>query len=108
MRSQSLREIILANNDLHGTIPASLCNLKPTLVAFDFANNKKLKGEIPACFGDLNLNHLRLDNVGMTGEVPEALCGIRNMNGFMPNRFGCDSIACPAGRYQAEYGRQIR
>lgn len=49
---------------------------------------------------------LRVDNIGLTGHIPEGLCQKQEMNGLTPNKFGCDTIACPAGTYQPLTGRQ--
>ena len=97
-RVTNLRRLILQNNQFNGTIHAGLCELTK-LSAFQVADNLDMTGEIPPCFGDLPLDIFRVDNNGLVGQVPANLCGARNMNGFSPNPYGCDAVACPAGTY---------
>lgn len=100
------KRIMLSNNFLTGTLPPSICGQWQTLLAFDVSGNSGMHGELPSCFGQMNLKTLRIDNIGLVGTVPQGLCGIREMNGLRPNTFGCDAIACPSGTYQPNKGRQ--
>jgi len=102
-----LRRLKLGRNAFSGTIPPSLCQLK-TLVSLDLEANTRLEGSLPSCLSGLQaLNWLRVTEIGLQGEVPRGLCGVRNMNGFEPNTFGCDVIACPEGFHRRGAGRQI-
>ena len=106
--SRKLRRLLVQSNQLHGTLPSSLCRLNQTLTGLDVSKNPLLFGEIPQCYGNLNLiSTFRVESVGLIGSVPQGLCGTRNMNGIDPNPFGCDAIACPAGTYQPVSGRQM-
>ena len=104
--SRKLRRLLIQSNQLQGTLPPSLCRLSQTLTVLDVSKNPLLFGEIPQCYGDLNLTIFRVESVGLIGSVPHGLCGTRNINGIDPNPFGCDAIACPAGTYQPVSGRQ--
>ena len=105
-RIKFLRRLLLQDNKLNGTIHKDLCDLNK-LTAFHIANNVDMNGEIPSCFGDMPLEIFRVDNVGLIGTVPFALCGIRFMNGLTPNGFGCDALACRAGTYRNVTGRMV-
>jgi hypothetical protein len=65
-----------------------------------------MHGEIPACFGNLPLEILKVVDVGLVGQVPSRLCGARPMNGLNPNLYGCRAIACPAGEFEPIHGRE--
>ena len=105
--SRKLRRLLIQSNQLQGTLPSSLCRLNQTLTGLDVSKNPLLFGEIPQCYGNLNLTVFRVESVGLIGSVPHGLCGTRNMNGIDPNPFGCNAIACPAGTYQPISGRQV-
>lgn len=100
-----LRHLMLQNNRLNGTIPDELCGLN-RMMSFDISNNVGMQGEIPSCFGNLALEVLMVDNVGLVGEVPIGLCDVRSFNGLYPNVYGCRAIACPAGEFEPIYGRE--
>lgn len=100
-----LRRLMLQYNNLNGTIPSELCNLYH-LKAFGISGNEGMFGEIPSCFGILPLEVLRVEDVGLVGEVPSGLCGVRPFNGMSENTFNCSGIACPAGTYEPTIGRQ--
>lgn len=100
-----LKSVTFRYNQLSGTIPELLCNLTG-MTAFDISNNVDMHGEIPACFGNLPLALLRVDDVGLIGEVPIGLCNVRPFNGLDPNVYGCSAIGCPAGEFEPTYGRQ--
>jgi hypothetical protein len=100
-----LRRLMLQNNKLNGTIPEELCNLHE-MTTFDISSNVGMHGEIPPCFGNLSLEVLKVDDVGLVGQVPSGLCGARPMNGLNPNVYGCSAIACPAGEFEPIQGRE--
>ena len=65
-------EINLSNNNLVGTIPVELGNLK-SLNKLDLSNNK-ITGTIPGVLGNANdLNYLYLQNNQLSGDIPVAL-----------------------------------
>ena len=97
----------LQKNNLSGTVPHSICNLKATFTALDLSSNTKMRGMLPHCFSEIKFKVLRLTGTGLTGEIPAGLCGISEINGLEANSFGCDAIACPVGTFQKDYGRQI-
>jgi len=103
----SLKRLILNHNALIGTIPFSLCNVT-NLVSLDLEANTRLEGTIPSCLSDLEyLRWLRVSEIGLVGNVPDGLCSPhRDMNGLLPNIYGCDGIACPPGSYRKGTGRQ--
>lgn len=103
----SLERLILDRNAFNGTVPETLCALQ-RLSALDLSGSTKLRGNLPSCLGDLTLlSKLRVSDSGLTGSVPEQLCGERVMNGLRNNTFGCDAIGCTAGSFQHRLGRQI-
>jgi hypothetical protein len=102
----SLTRVVLDRNYFSGTIPSSICELKE-LELLDLTAITNMSGTLPNCLGSLTaLTLLRVTDVGLGGTVPESLCTQREMNGFTPNTFGCDAIACGPGFYQRPSGRQ--
>ena len=102
----SLRRLILDRNAFSGTLPNSICELT-NLEALDLSACTKLHGTLPSCLGRLNaLNVLRITDMGLTGSIPTELCDGREMNGFVPNLFGCSAIGCDAGYFHRGAGRQ--
>jgi hypothetical protein len=92
-----LSRLYLGRNAISGTLPAALCQLT-SLELLDISFVTKMWGQIPACFGTMKmLTTFRVTDVGLTGTVPSDLCGLP---------FGCDAIACPAGSFQRNAGRQ--
>jgi hypothetical protein len=92
-----LSRLYLGRNAISGTLPAALCQLT-SLELLDISFVTKMWGHIPACFGTMSmLTTFRVTDVGLTGTVPSDLCGLP---------FGCDAIACPAGSFQGNAGRQ--
>lgn len=105
--SSQLRRFMVASNLLTGTIPQSVCNWR-RLISLDLSNNAGIRGTLPPCFETLsNLTRLQIDDLLLTGTIPSGLCALREMNGMVPNLFGCDAIGCGAGYYQRLQGRQI-
>jgi hypothetical protein len=106
--SPAVSRFSVHRNAISGTIPSSLCSMT-NLVVLDISQLTRMRGSIPDCFGELTaLSVLRLTNIGLTGTVPAELCAERNMNGLIPNLFGCDGIACPSGTFQRAVGRQAK
>ena len=99
-----LKRLMLQYNGLTGTIPHEFCQFNQ-MVAFDISGNQGIYGEIPQCMGSLPFEVLRVDNVGLVGQVPPMLCSSEKINGLDPNPYGCDTIACPAGTYEPTVGR---
>lgn len=101
-----LRNIRMEHNYLTGTIPSSLCH-SGLLRTLDISSNFDIQGTIPSCFGELDLLiNLQVHSTSLTGSIPSPLCEEREMNGLLPNMFGCDGIACAAGTFQKLGGRQ--
>jgi hypothetical protein len=106
-RLSSLSMLILDENFFSGTIPRTLCALSK-IEALGIARLKSISGSIPPCLGSFNaLSVFNIIGSGLTGTIPRELCSIRTMNGFSPNYFGCDGIACAAGRFHNQRGRQV-
>jgi hypothetical protein len=106
--SPTIYRFSVHRNAIGGTIPSSLCSMT-NLVVLDISQLTRMRGSIPDCFGELTaLEAFRLTNIGLTGTVPAELCTERNMNGLIPNLFGCDAIACPSGTFQRAVGRQTK
>jgi len=103
----SLNRAILNRNSFSGTLPASLCKLT-SLRALDVSYVTRLEGFIPECFGALSsLISFKLTGAGLGGSIPSELCSERDMNGFSPNTYGCDAIACSAGTFHPNSVRMI-
>ncbi len=96
---QRVQQLLLVNNNLTGTLPASLLNLEKLTSLFLsenklsgpipeisnlasplnalYLNKNGLEGEIPAGLGSLNdLQFLYLNGNLLRGAVPDALCGL--------------------------------
>lgn len=102
---KSLTRVILDRNSFSGVIPTSLCQLSG-LESLDMTALTRMTGLIPSCLGSLTaLTKLRITDVGLAGPIPPSLCAEREMNGLLPNTFGCDAIACPPGQFQRPAGR---
>ena len=95
----------LASNDITGVFICPLTQLK----VLDLSDNPGISGStIPSCMENFSkLKLFKFDRVGLVGTIPPALCSpARRMNGFDPNEFGCDAIACASGTYEPTRGRQ--
>ncbi len=93
----SVYELYLGDNNLVGTLPASLGNLRE-LYVLGLSNNK-LSGSIPATFGNfVNLQLLHLSNNQFSGSIPAGLGSLPNLwflyltknklSGSIPTGFG--------------------
>eukprot|EP00546_Thalassionema_frauenfeldii_P019244 CAMPEP_0178900494 /NCGR_PEP_ID=MMETSP0786-20121207/3504_1 /TAXON_ID=186022 /ORGANISM="Thalassionema frauenfeldii, Strain CCMP 1798" /LENGTH=903 /DNA_ID=CAMNT_0020571503 /DNA_START=229 /DNA_END=2940 /DNA_ORIENTATION=- len=105
-RLRHLRRLMLQYNYLEGNIPHEFCRVNG-LSSFDISGNLGMYGEIPQCMGNLRLSILRVENVGLVGQVPPLLCTGQPINGLDPNPYGCDAIACPAGTFEPTAGRKV-
>ncbi|XP_042401137.1 receptor-like protein EIX2 [Zingiber officinale] len=88
-------EIMLSNNQINGSIPSYICNLK-LRGSLDLSNNE-LSGEIPKCWqveAARSLYFVHLGNNKLSGEIPRSLgnlIGLRslhlnnnNLSGHLP------------------------
>ena len=74
----SLKRLVLSNNELSGPIPAEIGDLT-NLRHLDLSNNQ-LSGPIPPELGNLtNLRYLDLSNNQLTGELPPELTNLTNL-----------------------------
>ena len=75
---KNLRKLTLSSNQLTGSIPAALGNL--TNLRELHLYSSQLTGSIPAALGNLkNLEHLSLVNNQLTGRIPAALGNLNNL-----------------------------
>jgi len=80
-----LQQLQLTENGLVGTLSDSIGELV-NLEELNLSDNEGLTGSLPASIVQLvNLATLDLRATGLVGEIPEPLCGIRNL------LFDCDS-----------------
>jgi len=90
-------KVIVSNNNLTGTIPASLGNLTSLTQLFLLGN--QLTGSIPAELGNLtNLTHLELYSNQLSGSIPASLGNLskltalylssNQLNGTIPSSLG--------------------
>lgn len=92
-----VRDLYLQNNQLSGTIPMELFNLKK-LYALEMFNNN-LTDKLPAAIGRLNeLHTLDLSNNQLTGDIPAEVGKLSNIREFWlySNQF--------TGKIPAEFG----
>ncbi|CAB9528373.1 LRR receptor-like serine threonine-protein kinase [Seminavis robusta] len=91
-----LTRLFLPNNRLHGTLPSTLA-LLPKLGKLNLHNNVNLTGPLPPEFAALNqtLTVFQIQGTGITGTIPEALCGMKKLKFDCSDTLcGCD---CPCG-----------
>ncbi|WP_308993696.1 immunoglobulin domain-containing protein [Mariniflexile litorale] len=75
----SVASIVLENNNLNGTIPASIDDLTNLNYLNLYVNN--LTGIIPSSIGNLsNLTDLRLSRNQLTGTIPSEIGNLKNLN----------------------------
>ncbi len=71
-----ISDLYLSSNNLSGTIPGSIGNL--TALIFLYLSNNKLEGSIPASIGNATaLRELHLGHNKLTGEIPVSLKYLR-------------------------------
>ncbi|HTN09009.1 T9SS type A sorting domain-containing protein [Agriterribacter sp.] len=73
-----ISDLYLSSNNLSGTIPNSIGNL--AALAFLYLNNNKLEGSIPASIGNATaLRELHLEHNKLTGEIPISIRYLREL-----------------------------
>ena len=77
LNEKTLEQLILANNDLAGSIPSCLSRLT-RLKDFSVLNNE-LSGSIPSSLGNLsNLEVFHSAGNRLRGEMPQTICDLKN------------------------------
>ncbi|PWA90733.1 protein kinase-like domain-containing protein [Artemisia annua] len=101
-RLVNARHFHLANNKLSGPISSQLFNSEMKLIHV-ILNNNQLNGTIPASIGTVGtLEVIRLDSNSLRGRVPQNITNAKNvnelylsnnnLNGSVPNLVGMDSL----------------
>ncbi len=80
-------DLHLSNNQLSGSIPPELGNLKK-LVSLELQENQ-LSGNIPSSLGNLDVSALKLDHNYLSGEIPSALT---NLNPYLSFDIGYNCL----------------
>ncbi|KAL2337715.1 hypothetical protein Fmac_012161 [Flemingia macrophylla] len=74
----SVTFLYLSNNNLHGSIPISLCRSRLALLDLSF---NKISGTIPSCLMSLDVLDLKMNN--LSGSIPDAFstyCSLLTLN----------------------------
>ncbi|TYH82243.1 hypothetical protein ES332_D02G045900v1 [Gossypium tomentosum] len=72
-----LERLALSNNGFEGSIPMEFCNLD-RLECLDLSGNN-LFGSIPSCFNTLNIKHVHLHGSRLSGPLPIAFYNISSL-----------------------------
>jgi len=105
-----LVELYLQDNKFTGTVPSTFLKyteMKDHMVEINLRKNK-LNGTLPQELGD-RFDRLTIEIAGnMITEIPSSLCSKDQwMEGEVKAK-GCNAISCPAGTWQAPFGRATK
>lgn len=77
---QKVQYLQLYNNSLSGKLPSCICSLPPSLVSLELSDNQ-LTGEIPDCLGKLvNLTYFYVSRNNLSGNLPKSLGSLTYLN----------------------------
>ena len=81
--SPAVTNLVLANNNLNGTLPPEFFRFLPKLTYLDLTENSLLYGSLPTELGRLSeLNILFLDDCNLNGTLPSEIGGLSIANTF--------------------------